>query len=194
MTIHSAALGAIAILLATAGTAASAQAAAYSLDPTHTFVTFEVMHFNTSTNRGRFDRKQGAISFDRAGRAGSVDITIETRSVNTGVEAFTKALASRDFLNTAEYPTARFQSSKFVFNGDKVAEVEGQLTLMGQTHPLTLKALHFNCYDNPMFKREVCGGDFEATLQRSRYGINWGLNLGFPDAVRLVIQVEAIRQ
>jgi polyisoprenoid-binding protein YceI len=65
---------------------------------------------------------------------------------------------------------------------------------MGQTHPLTLKALHFNCYDNPMFKREVCGGDFEATLQRSRYGINWGLNLGFPDAVRLVIQVEAIRQ
>jgi polyisoprenoid-binding protein YceI len=45
-----------------------------------------------------------------------------------------------------------------------------------------------------MLKREVCGGDFEATLVRSQYGIDYGLKWGFPDAVRLVIQVEAVKQ
>jgi polyisoprenoid-binding protein YceI len=54
--------------------------------------------------------------------------------------------------------------------------------------------MHFACYDNPMFKREVCGGDFEATMLRSKFGINWGLDRGFPDEVRLVIQVEAVKQ
>jgi polyisoprenoid-binding protein YceI len=185
---------AVAGLAATIGPGANAQAATYEIDPSHTFVNFEVKHFDTSTNRGRFDRKKGTVTFDRAAKTGSVDITIETRSVNTGFEPFTKALISRDFLNSAEYPTARFTSDNFVFNGDKVSEVVGELTLMGQKQPVTLKAMHFACYDNPMFKREVCGGDFEAMLQRSKFGITWGLDRGFTDDVRLVIQVEAIKQ
>jgi polyisoprenoid-binding protein YceI len=184
---------AVAGLAALAGGNAAAQAA-YEIDVSHTFVNFEVKHFGTSTNRGRFDRKKGTVTFDRAARTGSVDITIETRSVNTGFDPFTKALISRDFLNSAEFPTARFTADKFVFSGDKVSEVVGELTLLGQKQPLTLKAMNFACYDNPMFKREVCGGDFEAYLERSKFGINWGLNLGFPDEVRLVIQVEAIKQ
>ena len=50
----------------------SAQAATYNIDPTHTFVTFEVTHFGTSTNRGRFDKKEGVVQFDRAAKTGSV--------------------------------------------------------------------------------------------------------------------------
>jgi polyisoprenoid-binding protein YceI len=72
--------------------------------------------------------------------------------------------------------------------------VAGTLTLLGKTLPVTLKATQFNCYLNPMFKREVCGGDFEATIQRSQWGMGWGLNMGVPDNVRLLVQVEAIRQ
>lgn len=173
---------------------ARAQAATYQIDPLHTFVIFEVMHFGTSTNRGRFDRSRGTVTLDRTARSGAVDITVETRSVNTGVEAFTKSLLSRDFLSTAEHPTARFTADRLVFDGPKLTEVQGELMLLGIKQPFTLKALNFNCYENSMFKREVCGGDFEGTLQRSRYGIQWGLNLGFPDAVRLLVQVEAIRQ
>jgi polyisoprenoid-binding protein YceI len=185
---------AAAALGATASPGAFAQAATYEIDISHTFVNFEIKHFGTSTNRGRFDRKKGTVTLDQAAKTGSADITIETRSVNTGFEPFTKALISRDFLNSAEFPTARFVSSQFVFEGDQVKEVVGELTLMGQKQPITLKAMHFACYDNPMFKREVCGGDFEATMLRSKFGINWGLDRGFPDEVRLVIQVEAIKQ
>lgn len=177
-----------------AAAATHAAPATYAIDPTHTFVTFEATHFGTSTNRGRFDRKQGTVQFDRAARTGLVDITIDTASINTGVEPFNKHLQGADFFDSTRFPTARFVGDKFTFNGDKVTEVSGQLTLRGKTQPVTLKANNFNCYQNPMLKREVCGGDFETTLQRSLWGVSWGLDMGVPDATRLVIQVEAVRQ
>jgi polyisoprenoid-binding protein YceI len=54
--------------------------------------------------------------------------------------------------------------------------------------------VNFNCYNSPLLKKEVCGGDFETTIQRSQYGVNYGANYGFPDGVHLIIQVEAIKQ
>ncbi|OYU82752.1 MAG: hypothetical protein CFE45_26955 [Burkholderiales bacterium PBB5] len=85
-------------------------------------------------------------------------------------------------------------ADKFSFTGDKVSEVSGSLTLMSKTNPVTLKATNFACYMNPMLKVEVCGGDFETTLVRSQYGITYGLNYGFSDNVKLVIQVEGVKQ
>jgi polyisoprenoid-binding protein YceI len=173
--------------------AAQAQAATYTLDPTHTFVTFEALHFGVSTSRGRFDKKEGSISFDRAGRSGRAEITIDMASINTGVGPFDNHLRSKDFFDTATHPTARFVGERMAFNGDNVSEITGTLTLLGQTRPVTLKASRFGCYMSPIFKREVCGGDFETTLQRSQWGMTYGLP-GIPDNVRLLIQVEAIRQ
>jgi polyisoprenoid-binding protein YceI len=181
-----------AALLAATG-AAQAQSADYAIDPTHTFVNFEIGHFGTSLNRGRWDKKEGTVQFDRAGRTGKVDITIDMNSISTGVAPFDGHLKSADFFNTAQFPTARFVSTRFVFNGDKVSEVQGSLTLLGKTHPVTLKATNFNCYLNPMLKREVCGGDFEATIQRSQWGMN-GLLMVAPDNVRVIVQVEAVKQ
>ena len=173
---------------------AQAQSASYAIDPTHTFAVFEILHFGTSTNRGRFDKKSGSVSLDKAGKTGKVEITLETGSINTGTAAFDKHLNSKDFFNTAEFPSAKFVSDKFSFNGDKVSEVSGQLTLLGKTNPVVLKANNFNCYMSPMLKVEVCGGDFETTIVRSQYGMVWGLNFGFSDNVRLVVQVEAVKQ
>lgn len=172
----------------------AAHAADYAIDPTHTFVTFEIGHFGTSTNRGRFDKKEGTVQFDRAAKTGKVDITIDVASINTGTPMFDKHLQSNELLDAAKHPKARFVSDKLVFNGDKVAEVQGQFTLMGKTQPLTLKASQFNCYQNPMLKREVCGGDFEATFDRTAFGLNYGVDWGFPKNVRLVIQAEVIKQ
>ncbi|MEN9485053.1 YceI family protein [Sphaerotilus montanus] len=174
--------------------AAQAQSATYAIEPTHTFVTFEIDHFGTSTNRGRFDKKEGTVQFDRAGKSGKVDITIDTTSINTGTAPFDGHLKSAEILNVAAHPTARFVSDKFVFEGDKVKEVTGQFTLMGKTNPVTLKATKFNCYMSPMIKREVCGGDFEATIKRSQWGASYGINYGFSDDMRLVVQVEAVKQ
>jgi polyisoprenoid-binding protein YceI len=171
-----------------------AQASTYTIDPTHTFVTYEISHFGTSTNRGRFDRKEGTVQFDRAARTGKVEITFDLTAINTGVAPLDKHLQSADFFDTAKHPSARFVGDRFVFNGDKVAEVVGTLTMLGKSAPVTLKATQFNCYMNPFFKREVCGGDFETTVKRSQWGMTWGLNMGVQDEVRLLIQVEAIKQ
>jgi polyisoprenoid-binding protein YceI len=172
---------------------AQAEGATYSVDPTHTFVTFEAIHFGTSTLRGRFDKKEGAVSFDRAGKTGKAEITIDLSSVSTGVAPLDTHLKSKDFFNVAEAPTAKFVGDKFSFNGDKVSEIAGTLTLLGKTQPVTLKANNFNCYTNPLFKREVCGGDFETTIARSQWGMAYGLP-GIPDNIRLLVQVEAVKQ
>ena len=173
---------------------AQAQVATYTIDPSHTFVNFEISHFGASFNRGRWDKKEGTVQFDRAAKTGRVDITIDMTSISSGVPPFDAHLKGKDFFNAAEFPTARFVGDKFVFSGDKVTAVEGTLTLLGKSQPVTLKANQFNCYMSPIFKREVCGGDFEATLQRSQWGINYGMPTVAPDNVRLLVQVEAIRQ
>ena len=184
----------LAVTAATALTAGAAQAANYAIDPTHTFVTFEISHFGTTTNRARFDKKHGTVEFDRAAKTGKVDIAIDVTSVNSGTPQFDKHLQSADLFDAAKHPTIKFVSDKYSFNGDKVSEVSGQLTLLGKTAPVTLKATQFNCYDSPMLKREVCGGDFEATIDRTQWGMNYGVEWGFPKNVRLVVQIEAIKQ
>ncbi len=185
----------LAAALAAAPLLAAAAPATYAIDPTHTAVFFEALHFGTSTNRGRFMKNSGTVQFDRAGKSGKVDLTLDMTGISTGVLPFDNHLKGADFFDVANHPTARFVGEKFVFEGDKVSAVEGQLTLRGKTAPVTLKAVRFNCYDNPMLNnREVCGGDFETTIKRSLWGVNWGLQMGVADDTKLIIQVEAVKQ
>jgi polyisoprenoid-binding protein YceI len=179
---------------AAAAGAAPAQTPTYLIDPTHTFVVFEVDHGGLSTLRGRFDRKQGSVRFDRAARTGSADITIDLASVSTGVPALDRQLKGADFFGVEGAPNARFVAEAFTFNGDRVSAVPGQLTLRGQTQPITLTATNFNCYGHPMLLRQVCGGDFEATIARSAWGLGPPAGTAWPDRVRLLVQIEAIKQ
>ena len=171
-----------------------AHAATYAIDPTHTFVFYEIGHFGTSTNRGRFTKNSGTVVFDKAGKSGKVELTLDMAGISTGVGPFDNHLKSPDFFDVANHPTATFVGDRFTFAGDKVTEVAGTLTLRGKSAPVTLKAVRFNCFDNPMLKREVCGGDFETTIKRSLFGVNWGLQMGVADDTKLIIQVEAIKQ
>jgi polyisoprenoid-binding protein YceI len=173
---------------------AHAESANYGIDPTHTFATFEIGHFGASVNRGRFDKKTGSVTLDKAAKTGKVDISIDTTSINSGTAAFDKHLQSADLFDAAKYPTINFSGDKFTFDGDKVTAVAGTLTLLGKSAPVTLKANQFNCYQSPMLKREVCGGDFETTIDRTVFGMNYGVDWGFPKNVRIVVQVEAVKQ
>lgn len=173
--------------------AARTGVASYTTDPTHTFVHFEVLHFNTSTTRGRFDRVSGSVTLDRTANHGSARISIDMASINTGIAPFNTTLRGGDFFAVEQHPTATFVATRFPLVAGGVGDVPGELTLRGVTRPLTLKALRFNCYDNPLFRREVCGGDFEATVSRSAFGITWGGPF-IPDTVKLVIQIEGIRE
>jgi polyisoprenoid-binding protein YceI len=165
----------------------------YKVEPTHTFVTWEAKHFGVSTSRGRFDKKDGTIEIDAVAKKGKAEITIDMKSMNTGVAPFDKHLTSKDFFNADEFPTATFKADNFKFDGDRVTEIVGTLTMLGKTNPVTLKATGFGCYMSPMIKRQVCGGDFETTLQRTQWGMNYGVP-AIPDSVRLLIQIEAIKQ
>lgn len=168
--------------------------ARYVTDPNHTFVTFGVRHFGCSTVKARFDGVAGTVEFDRAAKTGSADITIQTTSVDSGTAYFNAHLCSPEFLDVIKFPTAHFVGKHVTFKGDQPVSVEGELTLKDQTHPATLTCRNFGVYDNPWHKAEVVGGDFETTIQRSQWGINWGLDVGVPDAVHLDIQIEAVKQ
>ena len=183
----------LAALLSGGFAAAHAESTTYAVDPFHTSVTFEVLHAGTSTLRGRFDRKEGVVTLDKAAKTGTAEITLDLSSVNTGVAPLDGSLKGKNFFNAAEFTTAKFIANKFSFNGDKVSEVAGTLTLLGKTQPLTMKATNFNCYLNPVIQRETCGGDFEAAIVRSQYGLTNAMNSA-SDNVRLLIQIEAIKQ
>lgn len=186
-------LAAVAGLLLSASVAA--EPVSYSIEPTHTFVNWEARHFGVSTSRGRFDRTTGQVRYDAQSRTGRVEITIDLKSVSTGVAPFDAHLRKEDYFDVERFPEARFVSTELRHEGDRLVEVHGSLTMRGVTKPLTLKARRFSCYDNPFLKREVCGGDFEATVTRSQYGMVHGLPVIVPDdAIRLQIQVEAVRQ
>ena len=173
---------------------AQAQSATYAADPLHTFVLFEAKHAGTSTNRGRFFEKEASITIDQAAKTGTAEITIDTTSISTGVAALDTNLKSKNFFNAAEFPTAKFVGDKFTFDGAKVTSVAGQLTLLGKSLPVTLTSTSFNCYDHPMLKRQVCGGDFETTIVRSQWGMDYGLKYGLPDSIHLLIQIEGVKQ
>lgn len=175
--------------------AAQAAPATYAIDPTHTFATFEIDHFGAATNRARFDKKSGSVQFDKAAKTGKVEIELDMTSVNSGTPAFNKHLQSAEIFDAEKFPTAKFVSDKFVFEGDKLKEVTGQLTMKGKTAPITIKANKFACYESPMLqKREVCGGDFEASIDRTQWGVDYGIPYGFSKQVRLVMQIEAVKQ
>lgn len=186
------------LVLASAASGVLAQASAppaaiptWTLDPTHTFVHWEVVHMGTSTIRGRFGKATGNVQFDAKAQRLDVSISIDTASVSSGVPVLDALLKGSAMLDVAANPQAFFVARSATFDGEVPREVRGEFTLRGVSQPLTLRALRWNCALNPLFRRTVCGGDFEAELVRSSFGITHSLPF-VADKVRLVIQVEAI--
>jgi polyisoprenoid-binding protein YceI len=173
-------------------TAAPPPAVRYRLDPGHTFIHWEVLHMGTSTSRGRFDRLDGAIAFNAS--TGTIDLgfTVDTRSVSTGSTAFDGVLRGTQLLDTDQHPVAWFVARRATFDGEVPRQIHGELTLRGQSQPLTLAARRWKCGLNLLFRREVCGGDFEATLSRAAFGMTLASGL-VSDEVRLLVQVEAVQ-
>jgi polyisoprenoid-binding protein YceI len=178
-----------------AGTLATLPALAsesYTLDANHTFPSFEVMHLGYSLQRGRFNKTSGKITLDTAGKKGTADITIDAASVDTGLDKLEAHLRGEDFFDVAKHPAITFKGDQFVFEGDKVKSVSGNLTIRGVTKPVTLTAAYFNCADHPMAKKKACGGDFTTTVKRTDFGMKYAVP-AVADDVTLRIQVEAFR-
>lgn len=181
--------------LVTALLSAQAHAApeTYVIDGMHTVPRFAYSHFGFSTQLSRFDKTSGTIVLDRVAKTGEVNVTIDTRSVNTGSAIFNKHIQAADFLDTKHYPHAKFVSSKVNFNGESVTSVEGELILKGITRPVTLEITAFQCMQHPMLNKAACGADATATLKRTDFNMGkYAPQVG--DEVSLSIAVEAVQQ
>jgi len=182
------------IFIAAALLAAPAYAAdSYTVDPRHTWPVFEVNHLGFSTQRGRFNSSSGKITLDTAAKKGSVELVIETASLDMGFDKWDEHMKSDEFFNVAQFPTMRFASDKLVFDGDKVVAAEGSITLLGVTRPLTLTVSNFRCGPHPMLKKPACGADITATLKRSEFGMTKFVP-AVSDEVKISVPVEAVKE
>lgn len=171
---------------------AAAELESYTVDPLHTFPTYEVGHLGLSMQRGRFNKTTGKITIDTAARNGSADIAMDTASVSSGVDKLDEHLRGEDFLNAAKFPQITFKSTDFAFEGEKLKSARGDLTINGVTRPVTFNANLFHCGPHPMTKKKQCGADLIATIKRSDFGVKYGLPL-LGDDVTLRIPVEATK-
>ena len=187
------------LLLAACPLAAQAQAESYKVDSLHSFPHFGVEHFGVTTMWGRFDKMSGSFTIDRAAKKASVELTIETASVTTGdndkgsrPRSRDEHLRQADFFNTAEFPRMTYKSTNVKFNGDAPSEIEGQLTLLGVTKPVTIKIDKWVCREHPMNKRAMCGGDASGSFKRTDFGMKYGVP-ALSDEVKLKIGFEAYK-
>jgi len=184
----------IALLIA-AGVSLAATAApeTYVMDPMHTFSRFEYSHFGYSTQQSRFNSTTGKIVLDRAAKTGSVDVVIDAKSVDTGSTVFNGHIQGEDFLDTEKHPTITYKSTKFNFDGDKLASVDGNLTIKGVTKPVTLTVTSFQCMPHPMLKKEACGANAVAHIKRTEF--NAGKYAPYvADDVTLTFAVESVKE
>jgi polyisoprenoid-binding protein YceI len=172
--------------------AAYAQAENYKIDSQHTFPTFEIEHLGLSTQIGRFNETRGQIVLDTAAKSGSVEVTVNTASIDTGLKALEDELRSASFFNVEKFPTMTFRSRRLVFDGDRIASVEGDLMLLGVTRPLTLRVESMRCAMHPMAKRKACGGVVTGTLNRAEFGMTKFAPSLLGHEVRLRFPVEAL--
>lgn len=180
------------IALGTVAGVALAAPATYTVDSDHTHPSFEADHFGgMSVWRGMFDKVTGTVTIDRAAGNGTVDITIDTASIDVGLEKLETHLKSAEFFDVEKYPTATYKGKLTKFKNGAPTEAQGDLTLHGVTKPVTLTIRSFKCMPHPMKKKEFCGADASATINREDFGIAWGKNFGFRMETKLAIQVEA---
>jgi polyisoprenoid-binding protein YceI len=164
----------------------------YTIDPPHTFPHFSINHLGFSTMQGRFDKTSGTVTVDRAAKTGSVEISIESASVSTGFAKRDEHLRSPDFFNAAEFPAITYKSTAMHFKGDTPVSLDGNLTILGVTKPVTLTIDAFNCGTNPMSKKDECGAGASAQIKRSDFGVKYALP-AVGDDVKLVFEIEAIK-
>jgi polyisoprenoid-binding protein YceI len=182
----------IALLSIVAAMALPAAAESLSIDPTHTWPRFEVNHLGFSTQLGRFDKTDGKIVIDAAAKTGSIDIKVDTASINMGLDKWNTHMKGPDFFNVEKFPAMYFKSSKLKFDGDKLIGADGELTMLGVTKPVTLNVSGYRCGSHPMTKKAMCGADVTTSIKRSDFGMGYALP-AVGDEIKITIPVEAFK-
>jgi len=164
----------------------------YTVDPRHTFPSFEIDHLGFSIQRGRFNQTEGKITLAPASASGSIDIAIDAASISTGLADLEKHLRGEDFLDVARFPKILFKSKQLTFNKEKLVGADGDLALHGVTQPVHLTVDRFHCGVNLISMKNVCGANATTTIKRSDFGVD-KYAPALADEVKVSIQIEAIK-
>lgn len=173
-------------------TAGAMAADSFTIDSRHTYPVFEVNHLGFSTQRGRFNNVTGKIMLVPEQKSGSIDISIDSASIDMGMDAWDKQMRGEDFFNVEKFPAMTFKSTKLHFDGDKLVGADGDFTLLGVTRPVSLEVKGFNCGTHPINKKALCGADISTTIKRSEFGMTKYLP-AISDDVVIKIPVEAFK-
>lgn len=158
---------------------------------THTFPSFEIKHNGLSLQRGRFNETAGHITLDQETQTGDIQITINAASIDTGNEALEKHLRGADFFDTENYPIITFKGKLDPFFNGAPVSASGTLTIKNVSKPVTLKFSEFAKGVNPFSKKITYGVEAHTTINRSDFGIKYGIPM-VADQVNLLINVEAV--
>lgn len=181
-------------LTAALGLSAPAVAAdAFTFDIPHTQVMFSVSHLGFSHSHGKFLAFSGGYTFDEAApEKSTIDVTIDTTSLNMDDAKWDEHLKAADFFNVEKFPTMTFKSTAVEKTGDNIGKVTGDLTLLGVTKPVTLDVTFNKGGVHPYSKKYVTGFSATGTLNRSDFGMTYGLP-GVGDEVKIMIEVEGVK-
>ncbi len=145
----------------------------YAVEPTHTEVMFGIDHLGFSTYYGQFPGASGSLKFDAADPAASkLDISVPVATVMTASPKLNTELAGAQWLDAGKFPTMTFHATKIVKTGADTADVTGDFTLHGVTHPVTLKAKFHGAGIHPMNKAYTVGFDATGHISRKDYGVS----------------------
>lgn len=172
--------------------AAHAEPVTYALDPAHTQVAFSIDRFGFNRVLGQFDTVAGEVILDEANPANSsVRATVQIASISAGNATRDEHLRGDRWLRAAQFPTMEFQSTSVRLISDTRAEVTGNLTLLGQTHPLVLDVTLNRIADAPNNNRRTAGFSATGTLDRTQWGLATAPNL---IGNNVTITIEALAQ
>ena len=184
-------------LLALVALAAGAQAATYTIDASHSSVSFKVKHMMVSNVRGAFTEFEGSLEFDpEATEKTTINATIQMTSVDTNDEKRDEHLRSADFFDVASHPVMTFESTKIVHESGNEYTLHGNLTLRGVTKAVELEAEYAGMVLDPWGNTRI-GFEAEGEINRKDFGVTWsktmdGGGLVVGDDVEIELEIEAV--
>jgi polyisoprenoid-binding protein YceI len=180
------------IALGALATGAIAAPVTYTIDSAHTYPSFEADHQGISFWRGKFNGTSGSITLDKEAETGSVQISIDMASVDFGHEGLNDHVkgSQAGMFDVMQFPTATYAGTLTDWENGAPTAVEGELTMHGETHPVSLEIRHFGCRPGRS-GGETCGADAYAEIDRADFGVDFGAQMGMATDVVLRIQIEA---
>lgn len=171
----------------------------WSIDPTHSEITFKVKHLVISTVTGTFNSFDGSLeaendTFENA----QISFEADINSIDTNNSDRDAHLKSDDFFNAAEYPKMTFESTSFTKTGDNEFKLTGNLTIRGTTKEITLNATYGGSVVDPYGQTKV-GFEVSGKINRKEYGLKWNAvteagSVVVSDEVKLLMSVQFVKQ